>query len=84
MVGMKSHGQIKSKKDWGELAESDQPLLDSRINSIRLELKNIEYPNLKARKAEDIFALSNDQKRLFLRLRTLLMKCQAVQDIGGE
>jgi len=76
--------KILKGRDWGELAESDQPLLDSRINSIRLELKNIEYPNLKARKAEDIFALSNDQKRLFLRLRTLLMKCQAVQDIGGE
>ena len=76
--------KILKSRDWGELAESDPPLLDSRLNSIKSELKNIEYPNLKARRAEDISALSSDQKRLLVHLRTLLMRCQAVQDIGGE
>lgn len=76
--------KILKPRDWGELAESDPPLLDSRINSIKSELKYIEYPNMKARRAEDASALSSDQKRLLVRLRTLLMRCQAVQDIGGE
>ena len=76
--------EVLKSFDWSSWTEPDPPSLESRIKSIISEIDEIQYPNLKARTTKDISALSSDQQHLLIRLRTRLMKCHAVQDIGGE